>query len=79
MRKAAIEQLWFAEFYNKQMCGLCAQRGVIDTRGIKTPAGFECGGEFWCICPNGRALKKQTKLARPPSGFTLSPKEPDNG
>jgi hypothetical protein len=45
------------EFCVKNMCSLCGQAGVIDTRGIRTPANFECGGLHYCICPNGRALK----------------------
>ena len=44
------------------LCGLCAQSGVIDTTGIRTPAGYEVGGRFYCICPNGRTLKRN--LAR---------------
>lgn len=46
------------EFIVKGMCSLCGNKGIIDSRGIRTPAGFECGGLHYCICPNGRALKK---------------------
>jgi hypothetical protein len=49
----------WTEFLVKEMCSLCAQVGIIDTRGIRTPANFECGGLHYCICPNGRALKEQ--------------------
>jgi hypothetical protein len=47
------------EFCHPKMhlCGLCAGYGLIDTRGIATPAGIECGGVHHCICPNGRDLK----------------------
>lgn len=38
-------------------CGLCGNHGFVDTRGMKTPAGTECGVIQWCICPNGLALK----------------------
>lgn len=48
------------------MCGLCGQSGIIDTRGHTfTPAGFECGVLRWCICPNGRSLKRRTHLEVP--------------
>jgi hypothetical protein len=52
----AEEGIWL-EFCVKDMCSLCGQAGIIDTRGIRTPANFECGGLHYCICPNGRALK----------------------
>jgi len=50
------DEQWL-EFNVKNMCSLCGQVGIIDTRGIKTPANFECGGLHYCICPNGRTLK----------------------
>lgn len=41
-------------------CGICGNWGIIDTRGkVFTPAGVECGMRAFCICPNGRALKRQ--------------------
>lgn len=52
-----VSDLWL-EFMVGGMCSLCGQSGIIDTRGIRTPAKFECGGLHYCICPNGRALKK---------------------
>lgn len=60
------KQLFLDEFVSKGHCGLCANHGWIDTRGVKTPAGVETGGVFWCVCPNGRVLKKKTKLPYPP-------------
>ena len=40
-------------------CGLCGNTGTIDTIGItKTPQGKPCGIRAFCICPNGRAMKK---------------------
>lgn len=38
-------------------CGLCGNYGVVDTRGLMTPAGFECGVRAFCVCANGRAWK----------------------
>lgn len=40
------------------MCGLCANSGFITTIGIKSLFG-PCGMRGYCICPNGRANKKQ--------------------
>jgi hypothetical protein len=46
--------------YHNVHCGLCGNTGIVDTRGrAKTPAGFDVGVLRYCICPNGRALKKQ--------------------
>ena len=65
----------YLEFIVGVHCSLCGNKGVIDSRGIRTPAGFECGGLHYCICPNGRALKngKADKLAwlerNSPQGF----------
>jgi hypothetical protein len=53
------EKFEWGEFVVHNMCSLCGQIGIIDTRGIRTPANFECGGLHYCICPNGRALKAQ--------------------
>jgi hypothetical protein len=51
-------------------CGLCGNTGVIDTRGkVLTPAGAPCGVRRFCICPNGRALKKSH------SGKLIPPEE----
>lgn len=42
-------------------CGICGNRGIIDTRGkVFTPAGMECGVRRYCICPNGRAMMRST-------------------
>lgn len=45
------------EFMVNGLCSLCGNRGVIDSRGVQSFAGVECGGLHYCICPNGRALK----------------------
>jgi hypothetical protein len=41
------------------MCSLCGQRGIIDTRGVQTPAGYPAGRLNWCLCPNGQAMREQ--------------------
>jgi hypothetical protein len=55
-----VKDLWHEEFRSPdgKHCGLCGNNGFIDTRGLKTPAGYDAGGVYWCICPNGRAMKK---------------------
>ncbi len=56
------EDLW-EEFLGgpaENLCGLCGNTGIIDTRGlVRTPAGVSCGVRRWCICPNGRACMEQ--------------------
>jgi len=57
--KSQFSDMWLQEFVVKDLCGLCGNHGFIDTRGkIYSPAGVECGGRFYCICPNGRAIKQ---------------------
>jgi hypothetical protein len=61
--KNQLADLWIAEFVSDNgYCSLCGNRGTIDTRGkVFTPAGIECGKQSYCICPNGRAIKKAMK------------------
>jgi|GEM_PF-4688326 len=55
-----MSNIW-DEFFNKKvnLCSLCGNWGVIDSRGIKSPAGVACGRLNYCICPNGRRMKKR--------------------
>lgn len=56
----AITRYW-AQFYctsGETHCTLCGNSGIIDTRGIKTPAGVSAGRLNWCICPNGQTLRR---------------------
>jgi hypothetical protein len=60
--KNQLADLWLYEFCGKNHCCLCGNYGIIDTRGkVFTPAGYECGDRVFCICPNGRVLKKHYK------------------
>lgn len=52
------QELWL-EFIVDGHCSLCGNKGVIDTLGMTTPAGKDVGSLHYCICPNGRALKRQ--------------------
>ncbi len=58
--KGQFADLWLAEFVSPNgHCGLCGNKGLIDTRGkMFTLAGVECGVKAYCICPNGRSLKR---------------------
>ena len=57
------EDLWVRFLDDSQThCGLCGNRGVIDTReSAVTPNGMACGGLFYCICPNGRIKEQDGK------------------
>ena len=55
---SVITDLWFEEFAPHGLCGLCGNCGIINTKGVKSPAGALAGDLFFCICPNGRTLKK---------------------
>lgn len=75
MRKSALTNYWLEHYVSRGHCGLCGNSGVIRTIGVKTAAGFEVGGEFWCICPNGQALRKQCGGESPAASRAASPEE----
>lgn len=63
MRKNKLEDLWYDEFRDEATgshCGLCGNRGIIDNKNanLSTCAGVHVWVKTYCICPNGRALKK---------------------
>ena len=50
-------------------CGLCGNSGVVDTRGkVVSPRGDDCGIRAFCICPNGRGIKRHLDGVLPPEG-----------
>ncbi len=52
-------ELWTEFLWENKLCGLCGNKGYVDTRDlVVSPAGVQCGVRRFCICPNGRALKK---------------------
>lgn len=58
--KHSPDDFWM-EFLNtaSHCCGLCGNTGIVDTRGrMFTPANVETGVRTFCICPNGREMKK---------------------
>jgi len=46
-------------------CSMCGNCGIIDSRGVTTAAHLGVGRLNWCICPNGQALREQTKQTFP--------------
>jgi hypothetical protein len=61
-----LREFWVREFADTGHCCLCGNHGVIDTRRqVFTPAGVECGDTAFCICPNGRAMKKGSGRDKP--------------
>lgn len=59
----SLTQIWLEEFLNKdsKLCGLCANSGVIDTTGLHNCLGKETGIIAYCICPNGRVMRRVNK------------------
>ncbi len=56
-----LSALWRDEFVRDDLCGLCANSGIVNTTGtLRTPKGSRHSGiRTFCICPNGRAMKDQ--------------------
>lgn len=63
-----ITNYWAKYYVNPtvQLCSLCGNRGIIDTRGrARSAAGVEAGKLNWCVCPNGQAYRKHHKPDAP--------------
>lgn len=59
--KNQMTDFWHANYVGADgLCGLCGNHGVIDTRGgLTAPNGRPAaGGRFFCVCPNGQAMKR---------------------
>lgn len=56
--KKLLDDYWL-KYYATQFCTICGNSGVIDSRGVRTPAGVLVGRRNWCICPNGQAMLNQ--------------------
>lgn len=59
-----LRQFWLDNFAGENfmdVCGLCANHGIIDTRGkLTAPNGQPAkGGRYFCICPNGQTMKRK--------------------
>lgn len=57
MRNEVVVDYWY-EHYTSSHCTLCGNHGIIDTRGVRTPAGVEVGRLNYCICPNGQVMRR---------------------
>ncbi len=57
--KDTVQTYWLAHYVCDAHCSLCGNRGVIDTTGVTTAAGFSVGRKNFCICPNGQSLREQ--------------------
>lgn len=55
----ALTEYWATHYASGGHCSLCGNCGVIDTRGITTPAGLEVGSFNYCLCPNGQSLRRR--------------------
>jgi hypothetical protein len=60
----ALKEYWLANCATLH-CTICGNVGIIDSRGVATPAGEPCGRLNWCICPNGQVMRKASKQALP--------------
>ncbi len=56
-----VKNYWVAFYVNKGLCSLCGNKGMIDTRGVTSPAGVECGRINYCICPNGQNMRQEVE------------------
>lgn len=60
-----LEIVWTREFISGGLCGLCGNNGLINTR-VVSPAGQAVElNNAYCICPNGRALRRRINQKRP--------------
>jgi hypothetical protein len=55
---------YWLENYCDEVCTLCGNSGVIDTRGVTAPNGGKVGRLNWCICPNGISLREAAQRRR---------------
>lgn len=60
--KKLLTDIWFNWYVSPRgLCSLCGNSGKIDTRGVRSAAGVECGGINFCICPNGQIMRHHTE------------------
>jgi hypothetical protein len=55
-----LTEYWMENYSGKNtLCTLCGNSGCIDTRTTAiSPAGVNAGRLNYCICPNGRVMRK---------------------
>lgn len=67
--RKAVETFWASHYVDPtvNLCVLCGNLGVIDTRGRAiSRAGVAVGRLVFCICPNGHELRAS---GNPPEQF----------
>ena len=66
-RAKTLTTLWHGEFKTAEgLCGLCGNSGIVDTTcHARDFDGHNVGGRYFCICPNGRDMKKDLGTDRP--------------
>jgi hypothetical protein len=61
MSKEKLFKFWLKNYAYMGLCSLCGQSGIIDTTGKETNGGVFVGRKNYCLCPNGRRLRKASK------------------
>jgi hypothetical protein len=52
-----VSEYWL-RFYCDELCTLCGNTGVVDTRATAVSrTGISCGRLNYCICPNGQTMR----------------------
>lgn len=60
-----VTAYWLEYYVSDNHCSLCGNTGIIESRGVRTPAGYELPPKSnWCICPNGQQLRSLQKKAK---------------
>lgn len=60
-----VAAYWLAHYGTPSGCGLCGNRGVIDTTGRAIDRkGRDVGGEHYCLCPNGQKMREKHERKR---------------
>lgn len=70
-KSTALTNYWLKFYRVDNHCTLCGNKGIVDSTGLATTAGFRGGRRNFCICPNGQALRHRAPEA---SGETGGPK-----
>ena len=58
--RTTAKNMW-EQFIVNTLCGICGNHGKFTTLNY-SPAGVLVGGTFFCICPNGRALRRSCRI-----------------
>lgn len=79
--KKQLESFFFKHYLSPcgNHCGLCGNKGILDTRlTAVTAAGKSVGGFYFCICPNGRSMQKQMQHGEKPNLSMMMPGDTKN-